>query len=430
MSTATPSQLLARRALADVSAAVRRFSTGGAVEAGEIAALLPAWRVLQPRSHAGAGDDALDLVTVARVTSLQIWRQSHAVCQSAGLRGALRMRSDVHDTIMMPHAADALAALLCAALEQAKRAHGFAAAREALPRAFDTPAAAQLALAALDDAVARDQQRSLAIAPPTLAWPSFGALTPTYLVVGAGAVRMHDVLSPYARRLGPRLMGLARTQAGVGGARGGDDLAYAAIEVLHATHPDTLVERLSAEAGDGFYADDVGIIVDCQALPPTGADGRAAAHLERLRRARARVVLLPNGQHVQQALDHIAPALQAVVVLSTATSDVVPAFVADAATGVTLPVANALSGARDTLHSVDAIALAPNDCAAVLGLSAVDADAFGTVSALFRAHSGGSCDAPIAVRAMRHVDTAAVLEMLSRMGKVTPTPTRGRRAPR
>lgn len=402
----------------------------------ETAPLLGALRAARPNGHEGAGADQVDVEFLARMRALggdallaaravrlvpAPWRAPWRLLAHGD--GALELHAPPRDDL----AGDALLLVTGLALEAAKLAHKLPAERAALRAAFTTPGEA---LDALDALRSGGGERLLERAPPGERVDS-AALTalvgdrPCWLVAGDGAARMHDILSPFARRLRGALTGVGE-RAAPRAPR--DDAVYAGIDALAAADPDALAERLEVERADALVPVGPGaIVVRCEALPDAEVDRRCREALQLLKRARALLVLVePCATTLAAVVAATATATRALAIVCVATTDVAPDTLVDAASEHVVPIDNALAETQRVraapLMTLPSLALATEE-------RAMDAGAFPLAQVALRARLEGTLadNARLAVRAVQKGDHGALsracLELLARFA---PRPTRPR----
>lgn len=419
----------ARRLLAR---AARALAEDGALSTE---GLLPALRAAAPGAHPGAPEDSVDVGFVARARALggdALLGASAVRVEPARWRAPWQPRPGADRALVLSAppseslAGDGLLLLAGLALESAKRAHRLPASPDALRASFATPAAAQAALAALS---AGGDTRRLELAPtgPRVDVAALGALADRracYVVAGEGAARAHDLLSPFARRLRPRLVELAEGEALVAPR---EDKPYVGLGALFAAEPTLLDERLEVERADGLCPVGAGAVaVSCDALSEGEVDPRLREHAALLKRARALVVLVePWAPSLSAVLHALGEHTRAVAVLGVGTQACTPAAVIDAATGHLAPVDNALPDALGTLTSPPSLALAEAS-------EPADAASFALLQAVFSARARGALDARarLAVRSVPAGDAGALsssaLDLLARFAPRSAAPGRRR----
>ncbi len=414
-------------------------ATRALVEEGRLSleGLLPAYRALAPPTHAGARADAVDVDFIRRCRALggdALLRARTIVVEEGPARSTLRVtaaaaRGASGDVAFVAPAGDAAPgdALLLAlglSLEAAKLAHGLKPPADALRASFATPNDARAAVAALEWGGAA---RELALAParPRVD-PRAVALhagdRPVYVVCGAGALRVHDLLSPYARRLRAELGALGRSLRDAGG-RADDDDVYAGAAALLADD-EVCAERLEAERGEGFLpAGEGALVIRCEAVPDD-VDRRCREAAVALKRARAAIVVVePSAASLAAALEGAGASCRAVALIHEADRACVPRFVRECASGHVVLVENALQS-EGTLTTLPSLGLAAGD-----GDGARDAGAFFLVQAALQAQAGGalSGDARVALKTYAAGDvqgmSRACLDVLSRLGPKRGKPT-------
>lgn len=415
-----------------IARAARALSEDGAVSTE---GLLAAYRAAAPANHAGATHDIVDAAFLARARALggdALLAARALRLTSAPWRAAVRIAPADDDTLELlsppreDRAGDALLLLLGVSLEAAKLAHGLPVPPESLRAAFPNPTAAQDALAALREG---GDARLLEQAPGTarIEAAALAALVgdrPCYLVTGAGAARLHDLLSPFARRLRAPLVELAgRLET----APPRDEAAYLGLEALLDADADVLAERLEAERADACVPVGEGAIaVRCEALPDGEVDRRCRESAAQLKRARALLVLVePNAESVAEALRVLGASARALAVVTEGNSACTPAALRDEATGHVALVDNALPDAAGTLCSLPSLALAD-------GGPGADASAFALTQPLLTARAQGVLDARarLAIRSAPTGDAAALsracIDLLARFAPGRPARARAR----
>lgn len=419
----------ARRTLAR---AARALDEDGALSTE---GLLRCLRAVAPVGHAGAPEDAVDPAFLAAARSLggdallaaptlrllpAPWRAPWHVL--SGADGAVEVRAP-------PTTERAAEALLLAAglsLEAAKLSHGLSAPTAALRAAFATPAVAQQALAATRAGgdVRRVELASWQDRVDALALHALVGDRPSYVITGAGAERVHDLLSPFARRLRQPLATLA-AQRDLRAPK--DDVVYAGMAALFGADGAALEERLEVERADGLLPLGPGAVaLRCEALVVGEVDRRCREVAAQLQRARALLVLVePCGASVAQALQAVGAATRAVAVLVEGTRAGVPRALVDHASGHTVLLDNALQNAEGVLTSQPTLRLC--DAGA-----AEDAAAYSLVQPVLAAQARGVVDNSVrlAVQATPVGDAGALsqaaLELLARLGPRPPTRGRSR----
>lgn len=398
------------------------------VEEGELSTdgLLPAWRLLAPRFHAGADQDVVDVATIARCRALLAHDRIQVV--SASPRAPVRFidgaLAGARDSVV----GDAFATALALSLETAKLSHGLPVPDDALRAAFATPAEAQRALDAmraggvvrsvdatpfLHDADARiDTNRLAALARDR----------PTYVVVGVGARRIHDLLSPFARRLRAEL-------APLGAHARGDEL-YAGIAALYGaddTNSGTVDdERLAVEANDGFDATGPGAVaVLCEKLTESEVDARVREAATSLKRARALLVLVEErASSLAYVLQAAGASARAVVCVVDASEEAAPSFVMESASDHVAAVTNALA---DHGGATSALTLPSFAMQSASSPGLVDDVLFPLAQQILQARAHGvlSGDAKVGLKTVRTGDVSGLsrccIELLGRLGPTKAT---------
>jgi hypothetical protein len=404
------------------------------VEEGSLSTegLLPAWRILSPQFHPGARHDVVDVATVARCRALggdALLRAETLAVRPASARAPLRVVDGALASARDSAAGDALALALALSLETAKLSHGLPVPDDALRAAFATPAEAQRALHALrSGGVARNvdalpflESAAARIDPDRLT--ALAADRPCYVVVGAGARRIHDLLSPFARRLRAELTALG----GAPGARG--DESYAGIAALYAADDARSGgvddERSTVEASEGFSAaGDGALAVLCEKLAEGEADARVRDATTSLKRARALLVLVEErASSLRAVLDAVGASTRAVLCVVEASDEATPSFVLENASDHVAAVTNALSD-DETTTSLTLPSFAFHS-ASTHGL--VDDALFPLAQQILHARARGvlSGDAKVGLKTVRTGDVSKLslccIELLGRLGpsKVT-----------
>jgi hypothetical protein len=343
----------------------------------DVATLLHAYRGLSPVGHPGAGADAPDCDFLAAAWSLGgvglLGGHQVRVCGAppralptaepleggAGVRLSLARGQDA--------AGDALALALGVAMESAKLqpllddvppasatldeiASRLALSRDALAAAFGS---ADDAVQALLSAAAAGPDRELVLddgAPPVqpdalddvifdVAVDGDG---PVFVLAGA-TERLHDMLSPYVRRLAAPLGRLAGAAT--------DDARYDALRLLVTAEPDSHAERVAAETRDGISHCGSALVVRFEALDPSAVDERARNTVRQLKSRRALgVVTGRSPAALGDALDRCGARARVVVLLAEAFAGeearAWPDVILDAASGHPFDVDNALCDAN------------------------------------------------------------------------------------
>jgi hypothetical protein len=129
-----------------------------------------------------------------------------------------------------------------------------------------------------------------------------------FIVAGASR-RMHDLLSPFVRRLEVPLSALAGTPD--------DDALYATLPLLVAEDPLIEDERRVVEESDGIFADDDLLIVRARSLDVNLVDARARVAVRELALADSTIVLVPEAPvSLVAALTDFGPRTRAVILLA------------------------------------------------------------------------------------------------------------------
>jgi hypothetical protein len=425
-------------ALRSIARAYDALREQGELGADDIRALLPAWRALSPAGHPGAGADTLDVNTLAAIASQSIdLVGAHALHVSAGaFRAPVRIepahaggpdegaQNEAALALLGVEPGTALALALTLSLEGAKRAHGIGASADALRAAFATPEDARAVLDALDACggarrvTFRENDDGTASAVSRAVGDR-----PAFVFCAAGAFGVHDLLSPYARRLGAKL-----ALAGRGRVRSDDD-TYRGIERIAALEPDAVFERLAAEEQDGLVRCGRALVIQLDRVPESGIDARAREAAVVLKKARAAIVCVSDDLALTLALSDLHGSVRAIAVVAEATLASTPSVLQDAC-GTLTPVDNALTevGVRTPpLMTLPSLHMRLGD------EQPQDARSFPLVQVALRAlYDGASplaAGARMAVRTVpvgdRDALSAAVLDVLARIG-AKPTSSRGR----
>lgn len=400
-------------ALGDLAAACAQLRAGGSVDTLPLTA---AYRAARPAGHALASAASLDLAFLGTLYALggapMLSAPRLIAAQSAPrmppevmpLPGGVEVRVPPSEEA----AGDVLALALGLTVEAAKlrRALGdgstpgpalaervLALPAGSLDRAFGDEASAADALAALLSSPASRRVHALAPeqAPPPPA-PE-GADGPVFIVAGA-TERLHDLVSPWARRLAPRLIELV----------GDDDIdaPYAALPALLQIDPGVHDERVSAEQDDGLLASRSAVALDHGALDPALCDPRALEALTTLKRSRAASIVVGRQRRAfEAALEHHGGDARVVVVLAEALTapgtllmpDVLVHPRASGGDDTWLDVRNALGlpappAAHPTLH-VPSLGLAPRQAPGLPLGSSLNALLWPLVAAFGRARALG-----------------------------------------
>lgn len=292
---------------------------------GEVVSVEPllwAWRQMRPRWHPGAGDDEVDVASLADVCR----RRPDAL--STPLRP---VDDDPRRRPVRQQVARCLADACILGLEQQKLRHGLTAPAEALKAAFATRDAARATLEAVRDAavpavevghVVVDVSRLTGLAK-----------TAVHVVAGVPARRLQDLLSPYVRRLRVDLALLGR-----GGGVIDDDDVYRGLERLNEREPGCVRERRDGEDKEGISDDGCIFVVDVARLVDDGVDRRARSLLAPLKKQGAIIVGVVDTSALAAVLAATRP--QTVQLLATATATTTPRALTDGAGGVALLAGN------------------------------------------------------------------------------------------
>ncbi|MDP2341148.1 MAG: hypothetical protein Q8O67_09330 [Deltaproteobacteria bacterium] len=254
--------------LAPICRAVDALHEGDAVD---VEGLLWAWRRLAPRCHPGAASDVVDVASLVEVLRRRALGDP-----------ILAVDDDPRGSPRRQQLARALADACVLALERQKLKHGMTASSSSLQACFASPEDARATLQALADSEPVVVDAGV-FEPPEAPVPLLAAISgkELHVVAGGGARRLHDVLSPYVRRLRVELALLGRNGAVVD-----DDDVYRGLELLNAREPRCVAERRAAEPFDdaGFFA------IDTARVPEEGVDRRARALIGPLKKANITVV--------------------------------------------------------------------------------------------------------------------------------------------
>lgn len=207
---------------------------------------------------------------------------------------------------------------------------------------------------------------------------------PLFIVAGA-TERIHDLLSPYVRRLHDPLQRLA--------AHSGQDAPYIALSLLNQAEPQAHPERLALETDDGFVPTEIGLSVSCHALVTTLVDERARRAAQKLKQSQSRIVLCDqSAEHLASALSLWGKEAHALVLLNEGfhaqPSFAFPAMLEDVASGHLLPLQNQWPDQPAENHieaseSVPSLGLASN------ASSCTDTSLYALANECFRARKHG-----------------------------------------
>jgi hypothetical protein len=387
----------ARRAIDAAHAALVGTDASAADASFDVAGLLWAWRALAPRVHPWAASDVVDVDALAGVLA----RWPGATAGAAFVVGGDLGVVDVRAVTVFDRAARALADACTLGLEQEKLRHGLSAPAAALKAHFASPDAARATLMAVRDAdvpvvagVDVDIRVDVDVDRDAL------------VVVGAGALRVYDLLSPYVRRHKVDLALVGRHGSAVD-----DDDVYRGLAALFARAPEALAERRAVEAEVGFVDGGGVFVVDVDALREDDVDRRARSLVAPLKRAHkgaalvgvVDVALLPA---VLRQLSRV----KAVRGLCRGTTSSHPRAFVDAADRGTYGF-----GADASLRSLPSLLLGSVDEDGVVG--AVDVAA---AAAAFGVDRGAVDVVAVAADADRDDDSAAGLAALAAVVAVAP----------
>lgn len=166
---------------------------------------------------------------------------------------------------------------------------------------------------------------------------------PVYIVAGA-TERLHDLLSPYVRRLEHPLRKLS--------VEVDDDAPYAGLSMLYSEEPLAHDERLQREEQDGFVRHGNALFVSCRTLRSDGADPRTRRALQRLKQSRAQLVICDRSPTTLAAcLVTFGEQAKGLALLSegfhTEPTSFAPTLLEDAASGHLMPIRNLFSDAAE-----------------------------------------------------------------------------------
>lgn len=367
-----------RAALATVADGLAELPRRGWLD---VEPLLDAYRALGPVGHPGAAAPSLDTGFLAGAVSfggLSLLRASHlVVTRGAPRAGPYLVPSSEGDAVELrappapdaPYDAVALVAGLALEARKLEDVLGARALDDAAPTilartsgADEETLAAQLGGdaaharrvlgALLEGGVHRTVHLGLGAARPD-ACPAVDPVLldaaahdtggPLFVLAGA-TERLHDLVSPYARRLRAPLSSLAGASS--------EDALYDALPLLYAEEPRALDERLEVETRAGLSSAGAALVARFDAMDPALADPRARESLRALKRSRARAVLC--GRHpdtLSMVLASVGTRARAVIVLGEGFCGEAPALhpdlVRDARTGHLVEIDNALSSSKE-----------------------------------------------------------------------------------
>jgi hypothetical protein len=412
----SPTLAAAQHAIAPLATAVDALLWGESVD---VVPLLPAVRAAGIRAWPGAGADTVDVKTLVDVLQRRPDLQGFVAIDDDGTAAGL----DPRGAPARHHAARTLVDACVLALESRKLAHGLSATPASLKAAFATPDEARAVLGAVASlaesamvVLPSSSSSSRQAAAVSLLVERVPADRPLHIVVGGGARRLLDVVSPSVRRL--------RVELAIVGRRGtvvDDEDVYRGLRRLHGDSPPTVTERRSNDASEGCWESDDGavFVVDGTRLAEDLVDRRARSLVLPLKRVRAAIVgvvdddalasvlqgLAKRGGRVV-SLQNLAPTVHATDVGDADSGDgsdgPQDGLVVDAATGHGWPVSSSSS------LSVPWLGLVP---AGVSG----DDGAFGALQGAAWARLERRATPPCRFRRMVDDDSAAALAALAAM---------------
>ncbi|MCP4500037.1 MAG: hypothetical protein GY822_08760 [Deltaproteobacteria bacterium] len=169
--------------------------------------------------------------------------------------------------------------------------------------------------------------------------PDFSTVEGPLFVVAGATERIHDVLSPFVRKLRGELSQLADSQE--------EDALYDVLPLLYSDEKQAFSERLVAEAPRGFTPIPGGVVVHFERLSPQEVDRRAHGFVSTLKQKKA--VLVVIGRHPQRladVLNTVGQKTRALILLSEGLSAeesvVYPESIFDVVTGQYAELKNAL----------------------------------------------------------------------------------------
>ena len=362
------------QALATLCDATRHLRRHGDIA---VEPLLLSWRSLRPALHPRAEDDAVDVGFIRRALDVggpSLLRSAAVIATPHDPRGRFLRRG----TGVL---GEALAWACGLSLEAKKFAHGLRPSADDLRPWFQTPSEARHAIDAL---LQGGSARTVRIAPLSSAAPALPKDRVIHIVAGAGAWRVVDLLSPYARRLREPLKKLGHSLSPSAEAPSDDDV-YGGMRRLFHTVPVCLAERRSVEAArDGIIDDGAVAVIRMEAVADELVDRRVRAVAQGLKRSRAVIVALadPAALHTILRSELEVTSVQIVVEGSRAGR---PAWLNDAATDTVVPITG--SSGLDTLCSLSlpSLALAPREAAT----ACIDEGAFRLLQEVFSVRAMG-----------------------------------------
>jgi|GEM_PF-1239777 len=343
----------AQHTIAPLASAVAALVGGDAVDVGP---LLPVVRAAGVRAYPGAGADTVDVVALMEVLGRRPELPA-SLASDDGPAGSdseqqqqqllLVAVDDVGTTLGLDprgaparhRAARALIDACIIGLESRKLAHGLVATPSSLKASFASPDEARAVLgmvASLSAATvvvvpsSSSSSSSLSSSSLTSLLERLPADRPLHVVVGGGARRLLDVVSPSVRRL--------RVDLALVGRRGtvvDDDDVYRGLRRLHDDSPATVGERRHTDASEGCWEDDDGAVffIDGTRLVEDLVDRRARSLVLPLKRARAGIVGVVDDSALSAVLLALAEGGRRVVSLQTLTPSVPADDSADADSG-------------------------------------------------------------------------------------------------
>jgi hypothetical protein len=375
-----------RHALTTLATAAQELDASHHVD---LPALVPAYLAIRPTGHRLATTRTIDLALLGRSLAL--------VGEPLSLGASRFVLSTVRAAVMptvvdeggsllltLPesdHAcADALAFALGLVVERAKAkrilgempsssldvtARLLGVTSDALVAHFGSPERAMAALSSLSRGslraslhrVPRDETRRTKLSELDRA-PSTG---PLFIVAGA-IERIHDMLSPFVRRLETELTALAGSPD--------DDALYASLVEIVTRDPLAHDERLTVEEADGIAHHGDHLVVSFRALDVRFADARARAALEKLASQDATLVLTSRtSRGLAEVLARVGTRARAVILLDEGFTDGATPYFPDVIVSATSmhAIENPFARTRD-----DATTAHVAFCAPGLGLAPAD----------------------------------------------------------
>ncbi len=254
----------------------------------DVLGVLPSLRAQALLVYAGAAADSVDVAAIVDV----LRRRPRFLDQDVAIGAddpVVNALVDARGVGAADRAARALVDAAVLALEGQKLRHGFVAPSSSLKAHFASPDEAKAILN-----LVAEQADQLQVTPPALSsWrpPPLPTDRVVHVVVGGGARRVLDLLSPSVRRLKVELSLVGRGPRGAH-AVGDDDDVYRGLALLHNDDVKSVVERRGADADEGCVeADDgAGFVVDVARLHEELVDRRARSLIMPLKKARAVVI--------------------------------------------------------------------------------------------------------------------------------------------